>query len=187
MFDSLWITLFCLEYRFSKHKTGADARGRLERLPLPKTYESNFNHHDFVQFGKQHSPYKAILSSILLSQKCCEVACTVLHPSYSNEAVMRLNYQILLKSPPITLLAGSAPDTKWLYMLNILGGYGSLGSPWLRLRTTIFESMKFEAWFKYLSLFSVKLQPPKQLHTSLSKAEKRAKTSLWGSNHVTIF
>jgi len=40
---------------------------------FPKTYESNFIHHDFVQFGKQHSRYKAILSSIVLSQQCCEV------------------------------------------------------------------------------------------------------------------
>ena len=39
----------------------------------PKTYESNFFHHNFVQFGKQHSRYKVILSSIVLSQMCCEV------------------------------------------------------------------------------------------------------------------
>ena len=38
-----------------------------------KTYVSNFTHHDFVQIGKQHSWYKAILSSIVLSQPCCEV------------------------------------------------------------------------------------------------------------------
>jgi len=38
-----------------------------------KTYESNFFHHGFVQFGKQHSRYKAILSSTVLSQQCCEV------------------------------------------------------------------------------------------------------------------
>ena len=37
-----------------------------------KTYESNFMHHDFAQFGKQHSRYKAILPSIVLSQQCCE-------------------------------------------------------------------------------------------------------------------
>jgi len=30
----------------------------------PKTYESNFIHHDFIQFGKP---------SIVLSQKSCEV------------------------------------------------------------------------------------------------------------------
>jgi len=39
----------------------------------PKTYESTFIHHDFVQFGKQHSRYKAILSSIVFAQQCCEV------------------------------------------------------------------------------------------------------------------
>ena len=39
----------------------------------PKTYESNFIRHDFLQFGKQQSRYKASLWSILLSQQCCEV------------------------------------------------------------------------------------------------------------------
>jgi len=32
----------------------------------PKTYESNFIHHDLVPCGKQHSRYKVILSSIVL-------------------------------------------------------------------------------------------------------------------------
>jgi len=31
-----------------------------DHLP-PKTYEINFIHHDFLQFGKEHSRYKAIL------------------------------------------------------------------------------------------------------------------------------
>jgi len=39
----------------------------------PKTYESNFIHHDFVPIGKNHSRYKAILLSVVLSQQCCEV------------------------------------------------------------------------------------------------------------------
>ena len=34
----------------------------------PKTYERSFVHHDFVQFGKEHSQFKAILPSIVLSQ-----------------------------------------------------------------------------------------------------------------------
>jgi len=38
-----------------------------------KTYESNFVHHYFVQFGKQHLQYKAIFSSNVLSQQRCEV------------------------------------------------------------------------------------------------------------------
>ena len=33
----------------------------------PKTYESKYIYHDFVQFGKQHSRFKAILPSIVLS------------------------------------------------------------------------------------------------------------------------
>jgi len=39
----------------------------------PKTCESNFIHHNFLQSGKQHSRCKAILPSIVLSQQCCEV------------------------------------------------------------------------------------------------------------------
>jgi len=38
-----------------------------------KTYESNFIHREFLQFGKQHSQYKAILPTIVLSQQCCDV------------------------------------------------------------------------------------------------------------------
>jgi len=34
----------------------------------PKTYESNFIHHDFVQFGKQHSRFQTIFPSTVLSQ-----------------------------------------------------------------------------------------------------------------------
>jgi len=48
----------------------------------PKTYESNFIH-DFVQFGKQHARYNAILPSVVLSQQCCEVyysSLTVVNP-----------------------------------------------------------------------------------------------------------
>ena len=47
--------------------------GAIGAIGPPKTYESNFFHHDFEQFRKQHSQYKAVLPSIVLSQKCCEV------------------------------------------------------------------------------------------------------------------
>jgi len=40
-------------------EAGADLEGG--DRPLPKTCKSNFINHDFVQFGKQHSHYKAIL------------------------------------------------------------------------------------------------------------------------------
>jgi len=39
----------------------------------PKTCESNFIYHDFVRLGKQHSQFKVILPSIILSQLCCDV------------------------------------------------------------------------------------------------------------------
>jgi len=42
-------------------------------IALPKTYEGNFIQHDFLQFGKQHSRYKAVLPSIVLSQQFCDV------------------------------------------------------------------------------------------------------------------
>jgi len=38
-----------------------------------KTFESNFIHHDILQFEEQHLRYKTILPSIVLSQNCCEV------------------------------------------------------------------------------------------------------------------
>jgi len=43
--------------------------GGEDALP-PETYESNLFHHDFEQFGKQHSRYRDILPSIILSQQC---------------------------------------------------------------------------------------------------------------------
>jgi len=45
--------------------------------------KSNFFHDDFVQFGKQHSRFKANLPPIVLSQQCCEVcfvSLTVVNP-----------------------------------------------------------------------------------------------------------
>jgi len=62
---------------FSKSKSyvtiGTDPRECDWGDRRPKTYGSNFIHHDFVQFGKRHSRYKVILPSIVLSQQCCEV------------------------------------------------------------------------------------------------------------------
>jgi len=62
-----------------RHLTRGGSRGgRLGRPPPPKTYESNIFHHDFVQFRKT-------------------LGCQ-----------RRLHCQILLKSPPLNLRAGSA-------------------------------------------------------------------------------
>ena len=46
--------------------------------------------------------------SILPTPMITAVLLSILHSFHSSEAVMRLDYQILLKSPPLTLLAGSA-------------------------------------------------------------------------------
>ena len=62
----------------------------------PKTYESNFFHHDFEQFGKHHSQYKAIFRPFFVTK----VLWRILHLSYGNEPVIRLDFQILLISLP---------------------------------------------------------------------------------------
>ena len=53
-------------------------------------------------------PLVAPRESILPTPMITAVLSSILHPFYSSEAVMGLDYQILLKSPPLTLLAGSA-------------------------------------------------------------------------------
>jgi len=55
-------------------------------IASPKTYESNFIYHYFLQFGKEHSRYKAILSAIF----CHSSVVMYTSPSYSSEAIMRL-------------------------------------------------------------------------------------------------
>ena len=47
---------FPIEWRINKEPQTLDLGGT---IASPKTYESNFIHHDFVKFGKQHSRYKA--------------------------------------------------------------------------------------------------------------------------------
>jgi len=73
----------------------------------PKTYESSFIHHDILRFGKQHSRNKAILSSIVFSQQCCEawfIPLTVVKPLWD------LSTSIIEIASPTTLQAPSAPD-----------------------------------------------------------------------------
>ena len=65
----------------SGSRGGRLGRSRFEAIAPPKTYESNFFHHDFLQFGKRLD---------------CQ---------------LRLFSQILLKSsPPLNLRAGPTPD-----------------------------------------------------------------------------
>ena len=86
------------------------SKGAIGAIVPPKIYEGNFIHHNFVQFGKQHSWCQATSSSIVF---VTAVLWNILHLSYSSVAVMRLDCQILLKSsPPLTLLVGSALGEK---------------------------------------------------------------------------
>ena len=53
----------CMRISASKSPKRTQAHGKvyqfalMKEIPYPGTYESNFIHHDFAQFGKQHSPY----------------------------------------------------------------------------------------------------------------------------------
>ena len=83
----------------SKNAPGANPKGDDWCNRPPKTHKSNSIHHDFIQFSKQHSWYKAILLSSVSSQKCCEVYFI----SCSSEPLMIHDYQILQISPlPLT-------------------------------------------------------------------------------------
>jgi len=66
----------------------------------------------FFKFWNQQSRYKVILSSIVLSQRCCKV---YFIPLTFTETFMRLDYQILLKSPLQNVLVGSAPGLRTIY------------------------------------------------------------------------
>ena len=71
-----------------------------------KTYESNFFYHDFVQFGKQHSRYKAILPYFVLSQQCYEAYSI---PLTEVNRWWDLAVKDYWNRPPLNLLAGCAP------------------------------------------------------------------------------
>ena len=86
-------------------------------IDTPKAWESNFIHHDFVPYNSENNirdvPYGLFVvhchfshySSVV--KYASSLSMTVV--SYSSEAVMSFDYQLLLKSPPLTLLAKSAP------------------------------------------------------------------------------
>ena len=110
---------------------GGSRHGRMGRSPPPKTYESNFFHHNFAQFRKQHSRYKAIFSSLVLSHKCCEVHLISLTTAKPLRDLTAKYYWNCPPTPKLTgwirpwlqdppLIAGSAPDCRirpWLQTL----------------------------------------------------------------------
>jgi len=82
--------------------------GRLPQFP-PKTYESNFIYHDFLQFENSICDIRPFCRPLF-----CHSSFVKYTLSYISEAVMRLDYLILLKSPTLTLLAGSVLASTWL-------------------------------------------------------------------------
>ena len=91
---------------------GADPGGTIGVIAPPNTYKSNFIHHNFLQFRKQHSQLKVILSSIVLSQRCCEVY--IISPTVAKR-LWDLTNQIFLKSPPTSRTGWTHP---WLYFTS---------------------------------------------------------------------
>jgi len=82
---------------------GGSKRGRLGRSP-PKIFKSNFIHHDFVQFGKQHvktnTEYLSSCSNCLIVRDYGDsvvhrfvtaVLWSIFHLSYCCEALKRLD------------------------------------------------------------------------------------------------
>jgi len=87
----------------------------LGRSPPHKTWESIFFHNEFVKFGTHHSRYKDISSSIVLSQKCCEVY-------FISLTVTKLLWDLTTKyywiAAPLTLLAVSVPAASSVFALT---------------------------------------------------------------------
>ena len=74
------LQVFCKNYSYPWNTNPRPIQGRaIGVIAPPKTYESNFFHHDFVQFGK------------------------------TPECELRRDCQKFLKSLPLNLRAGSAP------------------------------------------------------------------------------
>ena len=93
-----------LSYSVYARSRGRIQSGAMRAIAPFNTYDSNFIHHDFVQIREQHLRLKVILSSIVLSQQCCEVyfiSLTVEKPLWDLTTKYYWNrppyYQILLK------------------------------------------------------------------------------------------
>jgi len=123
--ENHWCKVFSLHWETLMQDT-LNIQGRIQggRSPPPKTYESNFIHHDFVQFRKQHSRLKAILSSIVFLQQCCEVyfiSLTAAKPLWHLTTKYYCNRTPNITGwiPPVAVTsAGYKHDFNWLYTLE---------------------------------------------------------------------
>ena len=123
------------------------SRRKIGAVAFPKTFKSNLVHHDFVQFGKQHSRYRVISSSsssIVLSQQFCEAY-------FISVTVAKLLWDLTTKyywnSSPLKLLAGSAPDNNLIAFLDMLttrsdhGQFSKTVRPRSFIQTTLFRQI----------------------------------------------
>ena len=106
--------------------TGADpGRGDCPRYNLPQWL---FNQY-FLQFGKQHSRYKAMVCRPLF---CHNSVVKFPYLSCSSEPVVRLHYQILLKSPPhFTGWMRTCPSSVQRYVNTFVFAMARLSSKFL--------------------------------------------------------
>jgi len=94
----LHIDLTWIRYWLLITRRGGSRWGAIGAIVPPKIYENNFILYDFLQLGKQHSRYKAILSSIVLSQQCCKV---YFIPLAVTKPLCHLTSKITEITPPI--------------------------------------------------------------------------------------
>jgi len=70
---------------------------------------------------------------------------SILHLSCSSEAVVRLDCQILLKSPPLNFLAGCAPGMMWPQQTTFLSSQNAINT--VAYAITHKRSRDLEAWY----------------------------------------
>ena len=98
-----------LEYR-NNMTAGADPGGTIGTIAPPKTYESNF--FTMILYNSENNirDIRPLFRQLFCHRSAVNLWST--HLFYHSEAVMKLDCQVLLKSPTLNSLAGSAPA--WL-------------------------------------------------------------------------
>jgi len=103
---SVSVTIACALYHFGLETAfpwtcRGESRGE---IAPPKSNESYFIYHDFVQFGKQYSQYNSENSIRNIIRKAV--------------SVIKLDYKLLLKSPP-PILTGWIPPVDMIVEIQI--------------------------------------------------------------------
>ena len=83
----------------------ATTPGLIQGRAIAPLKHTNFFHHDFEHSENSIRNIRPFFRPLF----CHKSVVRILHLSYYNEPVMRLDFQILLISPPLKLTSGSAP------------------------------------------------------------------------------